>query len=176
ENGLDSSTCGDVTVIFARGTGETGNVGTISGPPMFKSLRAKLGDKVVVQGVDYPASAAGNVNMGAAGGPAMAESVKAARSKCPNSKIVLSGYSQGAMVVHNAFRQGVSSTDVSGAVLFGDPLKTQKVGDLSDAKIEQFCGTSDTICGTGTSPTGGHLSYGSVADEAADFAIQVAGL
>lgn len=58
ENGLDGS-CGDLTVIFARGTSEPGNVGIISGPPMFKSLRTKLGnDKVVVQGVDYPASAA----------------------------------------------------------------------------------------------------------------------
>lgn len=48
-----------MTVIFARGTGETGNVGTVSGPPMFKALRAKLGNnRVTVQGVDYPANSA----------------------------------------------------------------------------------------------------------------------
>lgn len=60
ENGVkDKNCCTDVTVIFARGTGETGNVGTVSGPPMFKSLRSKLGaGRVTVQGVDYPASAA----------------------------------------------------------------------------------------------------------------------
>ena len=106
----------------------------------------------------------------------MAESVKKARSKCPNTKIILSGYSQGAMVAHNAFQQGVSSADISGAVLFGDPLKTMKVGDLAADKVKEFCGTQDSICGTGQSPAGGHLSYGSVADEAASFAIQAAGL
>lgn len=60
ENGVaDKNCCTDVTVVFARGTGETGNVGTISGPPTFKSLREKLGaDKVTIQGVDYPADAA----------------------------------------------------------------------------------------------------------------------
>jgi hypothetical protein len=59
ENGItDKNCCTDLTVIFARGTGETGNVGTVSGPPMFKSLRTKLGaERVTVQGVDYPASA-----------------------------------------------------------------------------------------------------------------------
>lgn len=60
ENGVtDKNCCTGVTVIFARGTGEMGNVGTISGPPMAKSLRSKLGDgKVTIQGVDYPADAA----------------------------------------------------------------------------------------------------------------------
>lgn len=48
-----------MTVIFARGTGEMGNMGTVSGPPMVKAIRSKLGaDKVTVQGVDYAASAA----------------------------------------------------------------------------------------------------------------------
>jgi hypothetical protein len=47
-----------MTVIFARGTGEPGNMGIISGPPMVKAIRSKLGaDKVTVQGVDYAASA-----------------------------------------------------------------------------------------------------------------------
>ena len=48
-----------MTVIFARGTGELGNMGTISGPPMVKAIRSKLGaERVTVQGVDYAASAA----------------------------------------------------------------------------------------------------------------------
>jgi cutinase len=47
-----------MTIIFARGTGEMGNVGTVSGPPMFKAIRQKLGnDRVTVQGVDYAADA-----------------------------------------------------------------------------------------------------------------------
>ena len=60
EDGVkNKNCCTDVTVIYARGTGESGNVGFVSGPPMFKSLRAKLGAaRATVQGVDYPASVA----------------------------------------------------------------------------------------------------------------------
>jgi hypothetical protein len=59
ENGVvDKNCCTDMTVIFARGTGEVGNVGTVTGPPMFKALREKLGNnRVTIQGVDYAASA-----------------------------------------------------------------------------------------------------------------------
>ena len=54
----DNTGCREVTVIFARGTSETGNVGTVAGPPMFKSLFNALGTSAVsAQGVDYPASA-----------------------------------------------------------------------------------------------------------------------
>lgn len=60
EDGVkNGNCCTDMTVIFARGTGEMGNMGTVSGPPMVKAIRSKLGaDKVTVQGVDYAASAA----------------------------------------------------------------------------------------------------------------------
>lgn len=58
ENGVnDNAGCTPLTVIFARGTSESGNVGTVAGPPFFSALRDSLGaDKVTVQGVDYPAS------------------------------------------------------------------------------------------------------------------------
>jgi hypothetical protein len=60
ENGVaNKNCCADLTVIFARGSTETGNVGAVAGPPMFKALRSKLGvDRVLVQGVEYPASLA----------------------------------------------------------------------------------------------------------------------
>lgn len=120
----------------------------------------------------------GNANLGAAGGPQMAASVAAALVQCPSTKIIVSGYSQGAMVVHNAFSaQGLKSSRVSGAVLFGDPLIRSSVGDLAKDKVKEFCGTSDTVCGSPTGDvSGGHLSYGSIADQAADFVIAAAGL
>lgn len=116
--------------------------------------------------------------MGGDGGKTMAQLVQTALSQCPDTKIIVSGYSQGAMVVHNAFRNGLASSQVSGAILFGDPLKRSAVGDLSTDKVKQFCGTSDSICGGGGDggATGSHISYGSVADPAADFAIKAAGL
>ncbi|KAF1831796.1 cutinase, partial [Decorospora gaudefroyi] len=173
ENGVtDKSCCTDMTVIFARGTGEGGNMGFVAGPPMVKAIRSKLGaDRVTVQGVDYAASAAGNAAMGGDGGKVMASLVTQALSQCPDTKIILSGYSQGGMVVHNAFTQGVSASQVSGAVLFGDPFKTQAVGDLPASSVKQFCGTSDFICGGGGDggATGSHISYGSSAEAAATF-------
>jgi hypothetical protein len=108
----------------------------------------------------------------------MASSVKAALSQCPNTTVVTSGYSQGAMVVHNAFSaQGLKASQVKAAVLFGDPLKSQKVGDLQGGAVKEFCASGDLVCeGGGFAITPAHLTYGNNADEAASFIIQVAGL
>ena len=60
ENGLTTDSCKALTVIFARGTNEAGNVGDIAGPPFFTALRSDLGpSKVTVQGVDYSATIIG---------------------------------------------------------------------------------------------------------------------
>ena len=49
----------------------------------------------------------------------MADKVSTIQSRCPNTQIVLSGYSQGACVVHNAVgSQGASG--IAGAVVFGE--------------------------------------------------------
>jgi cutinase len=57
ENGIkNSNCCTDVTIVFARGTLESGNVGTTVGPPLFKALRDKIGaSRVTVQGTAYAA-------------------------------------------------------------------------------------------------------------------------
>ena len=58
ENGV--SGCKDMTVIFARGTTEPGNVGLVTGPPFFDALTAMIGSNSLdIQGVDYPASIEG---------------------------------------------------------------------------------------------------------------------
>ena len=113
--------CTELTVIFARGTSEGGNIGSVAGPPMYKQLLSDLGaSKLTLQGVDYPADAAGNSNCGAAGGGDMADKVQTILSRCPNTKIALSGYSQGACVVHNAVQsQGVDASKIGAVVLFG---------------------------------------------------------
>lgn len=55
----NKAACKAITVIFARGTGESGNVGSVIGPPLLKALQSKVGAaKVAFQGVPYPASAA----------------------------------------------------------------------------------------------------------------------
>ena len=67
ENG--TSGCKDMTVIFARGTTEPGNVGLFTGPPFFDALGAMLGsNSISVQGVDYSASIEGFLQGGDAAG------------------------------------------------------------------------------------------------------------
>lgn len=86
--------CADVTVYFARGTGESGTLGTIVGPPFQNALKSALGSKTLeFVGISYPASIAGFLAGGDAGGATtMANSVTSKASSCPNTKIVISGY------------------------------------------------------------------------------------
>ena len=53
----DQLSCAAMSVIFARGTTEPGNVGVLTGPEFFTALETTVGaQNVVVQGVDYSAS------------------------------------------------------------------------------------------------------------------------
>lgn len=110
ENGLSGS-CKNLTLIFARGTNEDGNVGSIAGPPFFSKLWEALGtDTVAVQGVDYTADVTGYLDGGsAAGSKKMLELINKASTKCPDTNIVISGYSQGAQLVHNAAKKLTSA-------------------------------------------------------------------
>ena len=59
ENGVtDNKKCQPLTFIFARGTSEMGNMGSVVGPPVAKQLASLTDNKVTVQDVDYPADAA----------------------------------------------------------------------------------------------------------------------
>lgn len=52
-NDLSNGKCGDVTLIFARGTDEPGNVGALVGPEFYSALQSALGStSVIFQGVD----------------------------------------------------------------------------------------------------------------------------
>jgi cutinase len=95
QNGLTAGTgCKAMTVIFARGTTEQGNVGTLSGPPFFASLATSVGmDNLAVQGVEYPANVQGFLAGGdATGSKTMVSLVQQAMTQCPNTKVVMSGY------------------------------------------------------------------------------------
>ncbi|KAL3468942.1 cutinase-domain-containing protein, partial [Aspergillus californicus] len=168
----DNSGCKALTFIFARGTSEMGNMGSVVGPKVASELDSLTSGKVAVQGVDYPADAAGNAQMGASGGPKMASLVETAAKQCPDTKIVLGGYSQGAMVVHNA-AGSLSSGQVVGAVTFGDPFKSQTPSTIKSFKT--WCATGDPVCLNGSNVMA-HLSYGDDAAAAAQFLVNAAGL
>lgn len=123
--GAGATNCAKNIVIFARGTTEQGNVGNIAGPPFFDALGQQVGaGNLAVQGVDYPASIAGFLAGGDAdGSKAMANLTQKAITACPNSKVIMSGYSQGAQLVHNGAGQLPANitSKVAGVIMFGDP-------------------------------------------------------
>ncbi|KAJ6120516.1 hypothetical protein N7523_004796 [Penicillium sp. IBT 18751x] len=174
-NGItDGDACQELTFIFARGSDELGNMGSVVGPEVASQLNTLLNGKVVVQGVTYDATAESNVELGANGGPVMAKLVTDVLAKCPNTKVVLGGYSQGSMVLHNAMSK-LSSGNVAGAVLFGDPFKAQAVSNIDASKVKEFCAVGDPVCENGFNVMA-HLSYGSDASTAASFLVKAAGL
>ncbi|KAI9702313.1 MAG: hypothetical protein M1836_000792 [Candelina mexicana] len=168
-----SSGCKPVTVIFARGTIELGNVGSFAGPPFFNALDAAIGaNNVGYQGVEYPADIPGYLTGGSTAGAAkLASLATEAASKCPNTQIVLSGYSQGAQVVHLGVDQISSSVAarVSAVVLFGDPNDGQPLKNVDTLKVDTFCFNTDLICDGLPIVAAAHLSYAFNAAQAAAF-------
>jgi len=59
ENQLtDGTPCRAITILFARGTTEPGNVGEVAGPPFFQAVANMVGSgDVAVQGVRSPLTA-----------------------------------------------------------------------------------------------------------------------
>ena len=125
--------CKPITVIFARGTFELGNVGSFVGPPFFNNLDDLIGaDNIAVQGVDYPADVVGYLVGGDAGGAQTTASLlKQAASYCPDTQIVLSGYSQGAMEVH--LGEALVSADVAAHIA---AVVSHNVADVYGADID----------------------------------------
>jgi hypothetical protein len=87
--------CKPMTVLFARGTTETGNMGTVAGPPFVSAIGTMLGtDNVAVQGIEYPADIPGFLAGGdKAGSALMAQMVGTVRAQCPDTSLVMAGYS-----------------------------------------------------------------------------------
>lgn len=117
----DGSGCRDISIIYARGTGMPGNVGSVEGPAWFNGLASRLGgtSRLAIQGVNYPATVSGFLAGGDAGGTtAMLNLVKDVSSvsatkpslvltrqtaaRCPNTKIIMGGYSQGGQLTHSS--------------------------------------------------------------------------
>ncbi|KAK2011802.1 cutinase [Colletotrichum eremochloae] len=172
QDGL-SGPCQPTIVIFARGTTEGGNVGTLAGPPFFQALSAQVGGALAVQGVEYPANVQGFLAGGdARGSQMMATLTEKAITNCPNSSIIISGYSQGGQLAHNAAAMMSQATvaSVAGAVIFGDPLNGQPVQGIPADRTKIICHNGDNICEGGNQIRRAHLTYGNDAPEAAQFA------
>ncbi|KAK0121804.1 hypothetical protein ONS95_010087 [Cadophora gregata] len=169
-----STTCAQMMVIFARGTTEPGNVGLFSGPPFFDALEATMGAGAVsVQGVEYSANIEGFLQGGdPAGSATMARMIETTTQNCPNAKIVMSGYSQGGQLVHNAAAMLPVTTmaKVSSVVIFGDPNNGKPIANVDPANAIVICHGVDNICDGGDLILVEHLTYSRDAGQAAEFA------
>lgn len=147
---------------------------------MFDALSKIVGvNNLAVQGVDYPADIPGFLAGGDANGSkTMAQLVTKAMTTCPQTKVCISGYSQGGQLVHNAAKMldAATSAKVNSVLIFGDPMNGTAVGSISAAKTKVICHTGDNICQGGDSILQPHLTYSMNAVEAAMFVAGAAGM
>jgi cutinase len=150
--------CPDIEVVFARGTSEPAGIGRV-GQALADALQAQIAPRVVgTYGVIYPAT---YDFLTAADGAADATNhISAMAAQCPNTRIVLGGYSQGAAVVDM----------LAGVPPLGDKVgnPVSGTGAFAGRSID-LCSDGDPICSRGRNPFA-HTHY-----ESSDFIPQAAG-
>jgi len=180
-NDLSATPCKNLTLLFARGTTEQGNIGDTVGPPFVAALNTLLGPaQVAVQGVNnYPADISGFLAGGSAtGSQDMAILIGQAMSQCPGTKLVVSGYSQGAQVAHNAATMITpgQTAFIDSVVLFGDPDDGEAFGSVAPSKVSTDCHVGDDICLHGDLILPPHLDYCLDVQREARFVVSKSGL
>ncbi|MDC9016115.1 cutinase family protein [Mycobacterium marinum] len=175
--------CSDVAVVFARGTHQEPGLGNI-GQAFVDSLTSQVGGRSVdVYAVNYPANDDYHTSASLGSDDASAH-IQGTVANCPNTKIVLGGYSQGATVIDLASTAMPSTVadHVAAVALFGEPSSgfssmlwggqpLPTINSLYGAKTINLCAADDPIC-TGGGNIMAHVSYiqAGMTDQAASFA------
>ncbi|KAM0335616.1 hypothetical protein ACHAQA_000664 [Verticillium albo-atrum] len=177
-NELTLGGCRDVIFVFARGTSEQGNMGTLVGPPLSRGLKAIYGEaRVATEGVNYAAIPAPNFLLGGTDGPsiaAMSAVLLGAATNCPASKVVVCGYSQGAAVAHRSIESlpPAAQSQIVGVLTVGDTQKTQdgsRIFNFPPDRVSFLCNPGDVICDGQLVVLAPHLDYTRRADEGVQF-------
>lgn len=197
------STCPDVEVVFARGTFEAPGVGAV-GQAFVNALNARLGGQpVATYGVNYPASL--DFPAASQGVADASNTIQAIAASCPDTKIVLGGYSQGAAVAAYTTADSVPAgftlpagitgpmppaiaSHVAAVALFGTPdpwflglvdrgAPPIVIGNLYAGKTIQLCNPGDPVCFPGGLDRSAHSAYktNGTADQAAAFVVNALG-
>ena len=197
--------CPDVDVVFARGTSEPPGVGGV-GQAFVDAVRSQVGGRSVsVYPVNYPASSdfAGGIQFAATVIEGIRDAgahVQDMAATCPNTRIVLSGFSQGAVVAgfvtSAVIPEGVPAAavpapmapevanHVAAVALFGKPSDQFMrdvgappivIGPLYAPKTIDLCAPDDTICNGAPpgAPSIAHALYpvNGMVNQAAAFAV-----
>ena len=177
--------------LRAAGVGGTGQA-------FVDALRAKVGGKSLdVYPVNYPASL--DFSTAADGFIDASNKIRDVAATCPNTKMVLGGYSQGAAVMAYTTEDAVPNgyalpagigpmppevaNHVAAVALFGKPSSgflqmiytgapPITVGHLYADKTTDLCIPEDSVCAPGGNDNAAHNLYpvNGMADQAADFA------
>jgi cutinase len=164
--------CPDIEVVFARGTTEPAGIGRV-GQAFVDSLRRQVGGRSVgVYGVNYPAS--WDFLAAADGANDASGHIQWMMDNCPDTRLVLGGYSQGAAVTaviaaipfpavgFNAPLPPYTPDHVAAIAVFGNP--TAKAGlplttsPVWGSRAIDLCTFGDPICSSGES-FAAHSSY-----------------
>jgi cutinase len=181
-----SADCPDIEVIFARGTDDTPGLGAVGGA-FVNSLRGKVGGRSVnAYAVNYPAdydflAAADGANDASA-------HVQFMMGACPNTRLVLGGYSQGAAVMDVIAAVPIpvigfnnplppNAPDFVAAIaVFGNPSAKLglplTVSPVWGGRSIDLCNGGDPICQANGESVAAHRSpsyTGGFANTAADF-------
>jgi hypothetical protein len=184
--------CPDVDVVFARGTTEDPGVGP-TGQAFVDALRPQVGTKsIAVYPVDYPATT--DFPTALDGVRDASAHIESTAANCPNTKVVLGGFSQGAAVmgfvtanvIPDGAPEGVPNpmppevaNHVVAVDLFGRPnarfmhainQPPVEVGPLYAAKTIDLCVPDDFVCSSGRD-FNAHTQYAEsgMVDQAARF-------
>ncbi|KAM0344775.1 hypothetical protein ACHAPU_007149 [Fusarium lateritium] len=167
-----ASACPPVIFIFARGSTESGNLGTL-GPRVATALESRYGTGVWIQGVGgaYRATLGDNALPRGTSTAAIREMIalfNLASTKCPSAKIVSGGYSQGAALAAASIEDLTSAVraKVVGTILFGYTKNLQNLGRIPNYPAERtkvFCNVGDLVCTGSLVVAAPHLAYQSAA-------------
>jgi cutinase-like protein len=152
--------CPDVEVVSARGTDQPAGVGII-GQAFIDSLKSKVPRRNIgVYAVNYPASN-DLIRSPVLGADDARAHVQATVAQCPNTRIVLSGYSQGAYVIDRIteeLRPEVAD-HVAAVAVFGNPRSAlarklvssqlPTISPLYRPKTIDLCTPDDPVCSEG---------------------------
>ena len=157
--------CPAVQVVFARGTGEPDGIGRV-GEAFVDSLRPLAkGKSVAVYAVNYPATR--DFLRAAEGANDASLFVQNTAATCPDTKIVLGGYSQGAAVIDAitvadqptlGFTQPMPANmanHVAAVAVFGNPSirllgnPLTTLSPLYGSKTIDLCNGADPVCSNG---------------------------
>lgn len=106
----------------------------------------------------------------------MEDLLEQANSECPDSMVVVAGYSQGAALTHRAVEDQSDAVkdQIVAAVTYGDTQNEQDDGQIPNFPTDKtliICNDGDLVCEGTLQIRAAHLAYGSRVDEAVDFMV-----